>query len=89
METVSIIKTGTLTTTLHKPAGEAHLYVQFGYVPLKHFNHTRGQVSGTMNSDPINMIHTSQQSTKEGCIKELGVDLRSSTLSIQRKVLYE
>ena len=45
---------GTLATTFHKPAGGANLYVRLGYVPHKIFNHTRGQVSGPMNADPIN-----------------------------------
>ena len=29
-------------------------------------NHTQGQVSGSMNADPIDMVHISQESTKEG-----------------------
>ena len=51
-------KTGALTANFHKPAGEENLYVQFGYVPQKKFNHIQGQVSGLMNADTINMIHT-------------------------------
>ena len=42
------------------------MYVQFGYVPLKICNYTQGQVSGSMNTNPINITHPSQQSTKEG-----------------------
>ena len=34
--------------------GEENMYVQFGYGPLKIFNNTRGQVSGSMNADSIN-----------------------------------
>ena len=37
--TGDITKTGTLVTTLHKPAGESNLYVRFGYVPLTISNH--------------------------------------------------
>ena len=61
METGEITKTGTLATTFHKPSGEANLYVHFGYVALKIYNHTPVQVSGSINTDPINMIHTIQQ----------------------------
>ena len=64
MATGKITKTGTLAMEFNKPAGEEDMYVQFGYVPLKIFNHTQGQVSGSMDADPINMIHTSQQSKK-------------------------
>ena len=56
----------TLTTTTHKPAGEANPYVRFGYFPLPIINHTQGQVLGSMKDDPINMIHTSQKPTSEG-----------------------
>ena len=52
--------------TFHKPPGEANLCVRFGYVPLKQLHHALGQVSGLVNADPMNMIHTSQQSTKYG-----------------------
>ena len=69
MVTGAIIKTGRFATTFHKPAGEANLYVQFVYVPLKIYNHTPGQVSVSMNADPINMIHITQQSTKQGLSK--------------------
>ena len=44
MVTGKFIKTGTLTTTFHKPVGEANIYVQFIYIPLINFNHTRGEV---------------------------------------------
>ena len=57
-------KTGNLATTFHKPTGEANPYVRFGYVPMKIFQYTLGQVSGSMNSYPINVIHTLQQSTE-------------------------
>ena len=72
MATVEITKSGTLATTFHKLAwGEGGPYVQFGYVPLTISNHIQGQVSGSINSDPVNMIHTSQQSKKEGLNEEL------------------
>ena len=64
--TFEITKTGTLATTLHKPARGANPYVRFGYAPLIIWNHTQGQVSVSMNADLINKIHTSQQSTQEG-----------------------
>ena len=64
MATGAITKTGTLATTFHKPEGEANPYVRFGCNPLKCFNHTQGQVSGSMNSDPVNMVHKSQKTTK-------------------------
>ena len=47
-------KTSTLATTFHKPVGRENPYVWFGYSPQTIFNHTRRQVSGSMNSDPIN-----------------------------------
>ena len=53
------------------------LYAQFGYVPLKNFQHTQENVSGPMNDDPINMIHTSQLSTKEDLNEELDGYFRS------------
>ena len=43
--------TGTLVATFHKPMGEANMYVWFGYVSQKIFNHTWGKVSGSMNDD--------------------------------------
>ena len=46
--------TGTLATTFHKPAGEANLYVRFEYGPQKSFQHTREQVSLSINADMIN-----------------------------------
>ena len=58
IETGVIKITGTLNTTFHIPAGEANLYVCFVYGPLTIYNHIRGQVSGSMNSDTINTIHT-------------------------------
>ena len=69
MSTYEITKTGTLATNFNKPAGEANPYVRFGYGPLTIFNHTWGKVSGSMNADPINMIHKSQKQTKEGLNK--------------------
>ena len=65
MDIGATTKTGTLATTLHKPAEEENVYVWFGYGPLTICNHTQGQVSGSMNADPINMMHTSQQSMKD------------------------
>ena len=73
-----ITKPVTLTTTFHKPVGEENPQVWFGYGPLTIFQQTRGQVLGSMNADPINMIYTSQKSTKEGLNKELGGYFRSS-----------
>ena len=70
-------KTGTLSKTLQKRMGEANMYVRFGYVPLTILNHIRGQVSVSMNADIINLIHTSQQSTKEGLKEELKGYFRS------------
>ena len=61
MMTGEITKNATLTTTFHKLTGEENLYVWFGYFPLNICYHNRGQVSVSMNSDPINMIHTSQK----------------------------
>ena len=59
MKTGEIANNDTLATTFHKPAGEANTYAYFGYGPLKICNKTLGQVSGSMNADPINIIHTS------------------------------
>ena len=64
--TGEITKKETLSMTLHKPTGEENMYVQLGYSPLMILNHICGQVSGSMYTDTINMIHTSQQSTKYG-----------------------
>ena len=47
--------TGTLSTTLHNPMGEANPYVRFLYVPQKKFNHIPVQLLGSMNSYLINM----------------------------------
>ena len=66
MATGEISKTSTLATKFHKPVGEANMCVRFGYGPLTIFNPTEGQVSGSLNADPINMIQVSQQSTKKG-----------------------
>ena len=89
MATGAITKTGTLAMTFHKPAGEANPYVWFGYSPLTIFNHTRGQVSLSMNSNTINMIHTSQKSTKEGLNEELEGCFISSKLKLQRTIIYK
>ena len=85
MATVAITKTSTLITTFHKPAEEENMYVQFGYVPLTICNNAQGQVLGSMNYYPINMIHTIQQSKREGLNKELKRDLRSSKSTNQSK----
>ena len=52
--------TGTLATTLLNPPGEENPYVQFLYGPQKIFNHTQGQLSVSMNYDPINRNKKSQ-----------------------------
>ena len=64
MDTGAITKTGTLATAFHKFSEEANPYLQFGYVPQTIYNKTLGIVSESMNSDPLNMIHKSQKSTK-------------------------
>ena len=71
-------KNGTLVTTFRNTSGEENLYVRFVYGPLTISNHTQGKVSGPMNDDSINMIHTSQISTKEGLNEELEGGFRSS-----------
>ena len=81
----AITKTGTLTTPFHKPEGEANMYIQFGYGPMMIFNHTWGQVSGSINADPINMIHTCQKSTKLGLNKELDGYFRSSKIKLPKQ----
>ena len=63
--TGSITKTWTLAKIFHKTAGEANLYVWFGYSPLTIYNNTLREVSVSMNSYPINLIHTSKQSAKQ------------------------
>ena len=78
MTTVAITKNGKLATTFHKTSGGENTYVRFGYGPLKIYNHTQGQFSGSMNIYTIDMIHTSQQSTKEVLNKELDGDFRIS-----------
>ena len=42
-----------------------------------------------MNADSINMMHTIQQSTKEGLQEEIKGGFISSKLKLQRKVLGE
>ena len=81
--TGAIIKTGTLAATLHKPTREENTYVWIKYGPQTINNRTWGQVSGSMNADPMNMIHTSQQSTKEGLNNELEGYFRPITLNLQ------
>ena len=72
-----LIATGTITRTVTlvmvfcKPAEGANPYIQFGYGPLNIFNHTRGQFLGSLDADPINMIHANQKLTKEGLNKYL------------------
>ena len=51
----------TLATTFHKNTGEENLYVEFEYGPHTNFKHTRKQVSGSMNADPVNGINKSQK----------------------------
>ena len=76
--TDAITNTVTLDTTLHKPSGKANMYVRFGYVSLTICNHTRGQVLGSMNNYPIDMMHRSQQPTKEGLKENLEEYFRNS-----------
>ena len=59
-----IKNTGTLVTNSHKSAGESNPHVLFRYAPLTIFNHTPGEVSGSMNSGTIKMTHTNKQATK-------------------------
>ena len=54
--------TVTLDMNFQKPAGESKTYVRFGYSPRKIFLRTRGQVSGSMNADPI---HENQRVNNE------------------------
>ena len=42
-----------------------------------------------MNTDTINMIHTSKQSTKEGLNEELDGDFRPSKLKLQITIFNE
>ena len=56
--------TGTLTITFHKPTGEANLYIWFRYGPQIIFNHTRRQVSGSINTD---LIITNKQVNNQQC----------------------
>ena len=63
------------------------MYVRFVYGPLTICNHNRVQVSGPMNSDPINMIHTSQKLTKEGLKKNLKYILNQAMQSIEAKYM--
>ena len=53
------------------------MYVQFECGPQKICKHIQGQVSGSMESDPVKEINTSQPSTKEDLCEELEGCLRS------------
>ena len=54
--------------------------VQFLYRPHTLFNHPQGNVSGSMNSDPVNVKYTGQLSTKElFCDKIEGCFISSKT----------
>ena len=64
MTTGEITKTVTLTTDFHKYSGESNQHVRFGYIPLPIWLHNLGQVSVSINADPINMMHTSQKLAK-------------------------
>ena len=45
---------------------EKHIHISGCVYGLqKHFNHTQVQVSGSLNSDPVNSKYTVQQSTDE------------------------
>ena len=59
--------TGTLATIFPKSAGEENVYVRFVYIPQTILHHTRGQVSVSMNIDPINAKNKS--TTNNGLIK--------------------
>ena len=65
MATGAITKNGTLSMTFHRLLGEENPYFRFGYGLMTIFYHTQGQVSGSINSDTMNIIHTRQQSTKD------------------------
>ena len=77
MATGAIPKTSTLATAFHRTIGEENPYVLFVYGPLTICNHTQGQVSGSMNSDPINMIHKSKKPTKYGLSEDIEGYFRS------------
>ena len=77
----------TLATSFLKPAGGASLYIQLLYGPLMIYNHTQGQVSGSIKYDPINMIHTSQDSTKQVFNKKIEGDFRSIKLKPKEQYL--
>ena len=46
--------TGNISKNSHKHDGEANMYVQFVYDPQTIWNHTQWQVSGSINTDPVN-----------------------------------
>ena len=64
MDTNEITKKRHPCHDLPQACGEENTYVRFGYGSLKICNRTQGQVSGSMNADPINMIHTGQKPKK-------------------------
>ena len=66
MATGAVTKPVTHAINFQQPVRIANPYVQFGYTPLKIFNHNQGQVSGSINTDTINMIHITQQPKKYG-----------------------
>ena len=69
--------------------GEANPYVWFGYESPEICNHTGGQVSGSMNAYPINIIHTSQKIKKNKLNKQVGEYFKPSILKLQRTILDE
>ena len=79
----------TLAKNFHKPTVEVSTYVRFVYGPLNIFNYTWGQVLGSMSADSINILHTSQQSTKEVLKEELEGYFRSIPLKLEVKILDE
>ena len=55
--------TVTLAMNFHKPEGGNNMYVRFGYVSQKQFNHSWGQVLVSINTDTINnnkQVHNQQ-----------------------------
>ena len=58
-------KNENLSTTTHKPVEEENPYVQFVYGPKKDWNHTPGQVSGSMNNNIVNIKYTGKKTTKK------------------------
>ena len=66
-----LISTGAITKLVPSPRVSTNLwgwwnpYVWFVHGPLTVFNPAQVKVSGSTNADPINMINTSQKSTKK------------------------